>query len=276
MRTFPHEGTIGEVIGMRTWLAGGLVAALVVGSAIAAFYRPLDEAEMTTTPVERAYRTTGGDECAMRIEIGVVGTGDPGALRLAAEEVATMPFEGFVFPSGVPETGEPSLVTATVAARAELAVREGFGPRVRVVATHEATCVAAPEIWPDVRTASEDFGREPSDLGVPADWVAFFRASSGHICEVQIGIVPDGAADARVLAAAREYLRSLDVATLDYSAALIEVGPSGGGVPQEVREADAVVHTAVRLVFEYVTFDETDPPAIATLSDSRCDDEPTL
>jgi hypothetical protein len=213
----------------RAWIAGGVLAGLLGGgTAVAAAMVDPPEPVAVPTSIMLSYASDNGASCNIEVE-PVVQSADPAAWAIAHSYLSTAdapPVDlNSLLAGGSAGDREIDALTDELSQGAENEILRRLGARVDVVLRSEYSCSVAPVAGDDYSITppivGDDFGREPTQLGGRAPHVvAFFRASTGQICEIQMKVDPDpgsGATEADGALAARAYLASVDFTTVDYS-----------------------------------------------------------
>lgn len=203
---------------MRAWIVGGAatVVLLAVAGCVGAL-RPLDASQPSVRTVQIPYRTMSGGICELDIDIRVTGSGSPWASAVAADAVSSMPAPT-ERPAGVGFDGEVAAFVEELTDRAERSVRFATGDRVEVELDASSLCVGrrVPRvILLDSVDASDDRIPEPSEF--PPDLTVVFAGSTGAVCAVTVGVLPDyaaGAGDEEVVVA-RVWLAAVDLSGID-------------------------------------------------------------
>lgn len=263
--------------GAHTWIAVGILAGLLGGgTAVATAMGGRDQPQVMGTSVLLAYTASSGAVCQLEIR-PVVGTADPSVRAITLRYLENV--DVAELDNG---RGADALVEAlSRGAEQEVLRLRGAAVDVTLLADHSCTePVASDGYGVTVPIAGEDFGREPTvQPGRAPDAVIFYRASTGQICEMQMKVDPDWASGATLAdgaLAARAYLATVDVATLDISAALAETAEyERPDTSQAYREAHALQRTLSRQAA--LAHDPTGErlAAISVETWTSCDPEPT-
>lgn len=244
---------------MRAWIVGGAatVVLLAVAGCVGAL-RPLDASQPSVRTVQIPYRTMSGGICELDIDIRVTGSGSPWASAVAADAVSSMPAPT-ERPAGVGFDGEVAAFVEELTDRAERSVRFATGDRVEVELDASSLCVGrrVPRvILLDSVDASDDRIPEPSEF--PPDLTVVFAGSTGAVCAVTVGVLPDystGAGEGEVVVA-RAWLAAVDLSGIDPVALAAQNdrdfgGASSSGVPAaEQLESQAIVRLLLDGAFE--------------------------
>lgn len=244
----------------RTWIAGATLAGLLAGGGAFANAMVDDpEKSVIATSTVLTFASDDGATCLVELE-PLVHTSAPLPWLITRNYLTHFDTPTIDLPAligdGDPADREIATLTDGLSRDVEDEILRRTGSRVEVTLRAEFSCTAAPVAGDDYGVTppvvGDDFGREPTVVaGRAPDLVGFFRASTGQICEIQMKVNPDwvnDTTDGRDAAMARAYVATLDVTTVDYSAALAETAESAApDADRAQEEAVALLRTLSQL-----------------------------
>lgn len=215
----------------RAVLAAGVVVILLLGGLTTVLVDSARPAAAAPASVDRDYVTSTGDSCALTLDPRVLGAGDPALRMLAILELRRIDL-GALRMSRLGAVDEVFALTAALEDHLGSMLRVRSHPMVHIVLDARATCTprTAALVAPAPTSDGGTEDRPISDLGGRApDGAGFILTSVGELCEIQVTIDVDGRNPAVDTDAARErlrevreFFRSLDFSSVDYSAQLSE------------------------------------------------------